>query len=126
MKMEDYRELVKSTHPCDEGWKWFLEAIANHKTTDTFFDSFVNTEKAEIINPGSFYNPYLHYNQHGYLIYMFRMTLDWAGVTDDNIYYNNFTYDDDYRGFISKHFGSVFDFDIPIPMLINMLKDAFK
>lgn len=40
MKMTDFTELLKTTNPCEEGWKWYLKVSKNHKTTTTKLERF--------------------------------------------------------------------------------------
>lgn len=87
MLMKDFRELVKSTNPCGQGWHWFLRKTRN-KTVQQFFED-LKTTKHFIYNNS-------HYNPHAYLVYMFRMCLNHKNLKMYSYSYGAFQFSPSY------------------------------
>jgi len=126
MKIRDFTELLRTTKPCYSGMMWYLGFAQNHKTTDTFFDALASVRKAErykqMVRDRPCFN---NFCPHAYLVYIFRRMLDWNNVSPRLYNYVNFYDDLEYRKFLKDTLGYEFDFEIPIPMLCSILKDAF-
>ena len=126
MLLSDFTNILIANSPCHEGMKWYEEVTRSHATTTTFFKSLKKIKKAAVINPDASFNKYQHYSPHGYLVYMFRMMLDWSEVDSDIMYYSKHMNSTQYRKFIKKHFNVENDFDISIPKLCDALTRAFE
>lgn len=112
MKMTDFRRLVKSTKPCDTGWEWFLKETKG-KTVKQFFDKLKNIKE-----------DYGVYSEHAYLIYIFRTCLDWWNSIGIESNYC-IILDYEYQIFITNIFNVSNDRNIPIPLLCDILSEAF-
>lgn len=127
MKIETFIQIVKNTRtdlgkPCPDGMKWLLKNTKKHLTTDTFFAS------CKSINSTTF--RWNISDPHSYLLYIFKYCLDWTGIVEKynlgNLGYTHDIGDTGFSSFIKKHFNVDFSSEIPIPILCDALKRAFK
>ncbi len=127
MKIETFIQIVKSTRtdlgkPCPDGMRWLLKNTKGHLTTNTFFDSCKSIKDSKV--------PWFITDDHSYLLYIFKYCLDWTGIVEGynlgSLGYSPDTGDTGFRSFIQKHFNVTYSYQIPIPILCDALKRAFK
>ena len=129
MDIKTFREIVRNskcnyetTEPCVEGLAWLKKETRGCKNTDEFFEKMKKVKSQCRYN-----NSYLEEctSPHGYLIYIFKYSLDWTEVAE---YVHGFTFDScsaSYHLFLNQHFGVSDTAQISIPDLCDALKRAF-